>query len=75
MRGWFESARNRRLGREVKRLTAQLADVRNELESEKRRNAVQQAEIDSMAAVIVRDRERVKVETAIAAMKIAEGKK
>ena len=47
------------------------------MEAEQRKTRVQQVEIESLAAVIARDRQRVKAETAIAARTIAEaeGKK
>jgi hypothetical protein len=53
---------------------AQLTEAVKVLE---RRNRVQQVEIDSLAAVIARDRQRVKAETAVASQAIAhsEGKK
>jgi hypothetical protein len=59
------------------KLAAQLAEAREALEAEQRKTRVQQVEIDSLAAVIARDRQRVKAETAIAARTIAEaeGKK
>lgn len=60
-----------------KQLKAQLVDAREALEAEQRKTRVQQVEIDSLAAVIARDRQRVKAETAIASKTIAEseGKK
>ena len=60
-----------------KQLAKQLADAREALEAEQRKTRVQQVEIDSLAAVIARDRQRVKAETAIASKTIAEseGKK
>ena len=59
------------------KLAAQLAEAREALEAEQRKTRVQQVEIESLAAVIARDRQRVKAETAVAARTIAaaEGKK
>jgi hypothetical protein len=59
------------------RLYREILKLRAALEAEQRKTRVQQVEIDSLAAVIARDRQRVKAETAIAARKIAEaeGKK
>ena len=54
-----------------KQLKSQLADAREALEAEQRKTRVQQVEIDSLAAVIARDRQRVKAETAIASKTIA----
>ncbi len=60
-----------------KDLARQLAETREALEAEQRKTRVQQVEIDSLAAIIARDRQRVKAETAIASRTIAEseGKK
>ncbi len=60
-----------------KELARQLAETREALEAEQRKTRVQQVEIDSLAAIIARDRQRVKAETAIASRTIAEseGKK
>lgn len=49
-----------------------LADTEAELAAERRMLAVAQAEIDSLAAVVARDRERVRAETADAARRIAD---
>ena len=57
---------NRTLRRDLSRLQSELAEVRTELDIEQRKTRVQQAEIDSMAAVIARDRERIKAEAATA---------
>lgn len=58
------------------KLIRELAEVRADLEAAQRRESVMQAEIDTQAATIIRDRERVKAETAIAVAKRAkaEGK-
>ncbi len=60
-----------------KELTRQLAETREALEAEQRKTRVQQVEIESLSAVVARDRQRVKAETAIASRTIAEseGKK
>ncbi len=54
------------------KLAKELAETREALEAEQRKNRVQQVEIESLAAVIARDRQRVKAETAIASRTIAE---
>lgn len=59
------------LQREVKRLQASLDDAQAEKEALQRMIRVRDAEIDSLAAVIARDRERVKAETANAARQSA----
>ncbi len=58
-------------------LTRQLPETREALEAEQRKTRVQQVEIESLSAVVARDRQRVKAETAIASRTIAEseGKK
>ena len=60
-----------------KELAKQLAETREALEAEQRKTRVQQVEIESLSAVVARDRQRVKAETAIASRTIAEagGKK
>ena len=55
-----------------KQLAKQLAETREALEAEQRKTRVQQVEIDSLAAVIARDRQRIKAETAIHSRTIAE---
>jgi hypothetical protein len=55
-----------------KQLAKQIGELQEALESEQRKNRVQQVEVDSLAAVIARDRQRVKSETAIASRTIAE---
>jgi hypothetical protein len=55
-----------------KQLVKQLAETREALEAEQRKTRVQQVEIESLAAVIARDRQRVKAETALASRTIAE---
>lgn len=49
-----------------------LADVQAELEAERRSLAITQTEIESLAAVIARDRERVYAETAEASKRVAD---
>lgn len=56
----------------VRGLRRELADVRAELEAEQRKLKVAQAEIESLAAVIARDRERVIAETAEASKRVAD---
>lgn len=65
---WLRKRRQSRLEKQVKNLESQL-------EAKDRTIAVQQAEIDSMAAVIARDRQRIKAEGAAYAQKraLAEG--
>ena len=58
-----------------KELVRRLADAREALEAEQRKTRVQQVEIESLSAVIARDRQRVKAETAIAARMEAKGEK
>ena len=48
----------------MKRLQKQVADLESELEAKERIIKVQQAEIDSLCAVVARDRERIKAEGA-----------
>jgi predicted nucleic acid-binding Zn-ribbon protein len=69
---WADSTLQRR----IEALERELADVRTELAAEQRRHRVLEAEIESLAGVVVRDRERVRAESAIAAGQIAniEGK-
>lgn len=47
-------------------------DLLAELAAERRKLAVAEAEIDSLAAVIARDRERVKAEAAEYALRVAQ---
>jgi hypothetical protein len=61
------------LQRELKRLRASLDDAHSEREALQRVIRVKDAEIDSLAAVVARDRERVKAETAHAARQSADG--
>ena len=49
-----------------------VADLETQLDAERRRLAVASAEIESMAAVIARDRERIKAEGACYARQRAE---
>jgi hypothetical protein len=58
-----------------KELKRQLAEAREALDAEQRKTRVQQVEIESLSAVIARDRQRVKAETAIAARTEAKGEK
>jgi uncharacterized membrane-anchored protein YhcB (DUF1043 family) len=55
-----------------KGLRRELADVQAELDAERRKLKVAETEIDSLAAVIARDRERVYAETAEAAKRVAD---
>lgn len=57
--------------RELAILRRQLADVRAQLEAEQRTVVVKQHEIDQLAGIIARDRQRVAAETAIESVKIA----
>ncbi|MBS0208727.1 MAG: hypothetical protein JSS27_07215 [Planctomycetes bacterium] len=57
---------------QVAELRGQLADAQAALDAERRVARVQQAEIDSLAAVIARDRERIHAETAAYARAIAD---
>jgi len=61
-----------RLERRVAQLTGQLADEKAEHEATRRELKVAEAEIASMAAVIARDRERIKAESAAYARQRAE---
>lgn len=54
-----------------KQLKQELEDARTELEAERRNLRVANAEIESMAAVIARDRARVHAETAEFASRVA----
>jgi hypothetical protein len=54
-----------------KHLKQELDDARTELEAERRNLRVANAEIESMAAVIARDRARVYAETAEFASRVA----
>jgi hypothetical protein len=53
-------------------LRQRVADLTTELDAERRRLTVAQAEIDSLAAVLARDRERIKAEGAAYARQRAE---
>lgn len=53
-------------------LRQQAAELQSALESERRRLGVANAEIDALAAVIARDRERIKAEGAAYARQRAE---
>lgn len=53
-------------------LRRQLADLTAELEAERRKLEIAETEIESLAAVIARDRERVYAETAEAAKRVAD---
>jgi hypothetical protein len=55
-----------------KSLRRELADVQAELEAERRKLAIAETEIESLAAVVARDRERVYAETAEAAKRVAD---
>ncbi len=72
VRRWFRWSVERRLRRENARLAAELLDVRAELEAERRALRIADAEIESLAAVVARDRMRVKAETAVQARKLAD---
>lgn len=81
--GWLVNqtpSPDRKLSREVASLKAALASVtgeltkaREELECEQRKVRVQQVELDQLAAIIARDRERVLAETRIAANETGGG--
>jgi hypothetical protein len=62
----------RKPDRKVKHLQKQVADLTAELEAQKRVLAIKDAELDSLAGVSARDRERVKAETATYARQRAE---
>lgn len=53
-------------------LTKQVADLETELDATKRKLTVAEAEVESMAAVIARDRARIKAEGAAYARQQAE---
>lgn len=55
-----------------KGLRRELADVQAELDAERRKLKVAETEIESLAAVIARDRERIYAETAEAAKRVAD---
>ena len=55
-----------------KKLICELAEVRADLEAAVRTKGVMQAEIDALAAVLARDRERVHAESAEFAKRVAE---
>lgn len=55
-----------------RQLRDRIAELEAELEAEQRRSRVKDAEIESLAAVIARDRERVKAEAATYARQTAE---
>ncbi len=59
---------------EIKTLSARqpAKELAEALEAEQRKTRVQQVEIESLAAVIARDRQRVLAETAVASRTIAE---
>jgi hypothetical protein len=72
VRRLFRWSVERRLRRENAKLSAELLDTRAELEAERRALRVAEAEIESLAAVVARDRARVKAETAVYARKLAD---
>jgi hypothetical protein len=55
-------------------LQAKLAYLETELAKLRSLNRVQQAELDSLAGVVARDRARVQAETAVFARQTAEGR-
>ena len=57
---WFQSRPNK----EVTRLEKRVRELETQLAAERAKAAVQQAEIDALAAVIARDRARVQAEMA-----------
>lgn len=58
--------------RREQKLTKRVADLESQLAAKDRNIAVMQAEIDAMAAVIARDRQRVQAESAGYARQRAE---
>jgi DNA gyrase/topoisomerase IV subunit A len=68
----FKNLANRSLQRENTRLEKRVADLQSELESERRRLAVAEAERDNLAAVVARDRERIRSEAACYAKERAQ---
>ena len=56
----------------VRKLQRQLADLQSDLEAERLKTKVVEAERDNLAAVIARDRERIKAEGAAYARQRAE---
>ena len=56
----------------VKRLERQVLDLEADLDAKDRTIAVMQAELDSLAAVIARDRERIRAEGSAYARQRAE---
>jgi hypothetical protein len=74
--GFFKKAladtRVRRLERSLAITSRELADVRAQLEAEERKRSVAEAEIEALAEVVARDRERVRAETAEAARRVAD---
>ena len=58
--------------RREKQLRKQIADLESQLATRDRTIAVMQVELDAMAGVIARDRERVKAESAAFARQRAE---
>lgn len=54
------------------KLAKELAETREALEAEQRKTRVQQVEIESLAAVIARDRKRIESECAAYARTIAD---
>lgn len=73
---WFTqrraSKRERAAVQEAASLRQELLDAKAELEAKDRTIRVQQAELDAMAGVVARDRERVHAETAEHARRVAE---
>lgn len=60
-----------RLNRRIKELERTLLDKEAELEAAIRVNEIKETQIEAFAEVIVRDRERVRAETAEASRKLA----
>lgn len=70
---WFKAAWQRRSVTAVRcdELTGELADARAELDKEKRRNSVLEAELETYAAVFERNRKRIEAEIGLYAAQVA----
>lgn len=71
-RAMFRRCANRTLQRENAKLRRQCDELRSELEAERRRLGVANAEIETLSAVIARDRSRIQSEMAAYQRKRAE---
>lgn len=70
---FFHRRRNERHERELNKLRAEVVELQTQLNEERSKVRIRDLEIDLLADVIARDRERVAAETAEFARRAAEG--